>query len=71
MGGGILDKATLGRYWVGDAVVLVLATALLLSRARDTVWWLGAEYWYEPLHCYCAVGGILDNVTAAAQLAGY
>ena len=27
--GGILNKATLGRYWVGDAVVLVLATALL------------------------------------------
>ena len=29
------------------------------------------KYWYAPLSCYCAVGGILDNVTAAAQLAGY
>ena len=32
----MLDDAALGRCWVGDAVVLVRATELLLSRGRDT-----------------------------------
>ena len=58
---GLSIDVTLARP--ADRIGNILLIELLMCRGRDTGWWLRAEYWYWPLRCYYAMGGILDEAT--------